>query len=262
MKINENEKNALLLKLHFKFHTQLKVTAESSDLLDMAPDTVDDQYNGCHKEAMEKFIHLGLLQQELNNSKGFQRAWSAHTQCSKLIPGGIKEHTAALLAYANGDVDFIKTFNNAVGTMGVNISIYENHFHFKSLHFLLMDAMKLLNPNPKKCQTVFFLPDEKYTAQKGSKVRFGGFTTVYSSYRALTLFEDLDEEVIFNVTSCFFVNLGDICSEDADLTLLSPAEVFTVEEIHEITDGDESHTEIVLKHSELDSLHNCYIFSR
>ncbi|XP_044045091.1 ecto-ADP-ribosyltransferase 5 isoform X2 [Siniperca chuatsi] len=144
-----------------------KVTAESVKLLDMAPNAVDDMYSGCRKEAMEKFIHSGLLQQEQNGNKGFQKAWSENTQCSKLIPGKIKEHTTALLAYANGDEDFQRTFGNAVEKLGVNVSIYEDHFHFKSLHFLLMDSMMLMNP--KKCKTMYALSGKKYTAKKGSE---------------------------------------------------------------------------------------------
>ncbi|KAI3353154.1 hypothetical protein L3Q82_019700 [Scortum barcoo] len=239
-----------------------KVTAESYKNLDMAPDAVDDQYSGCREEAMKKFIHSGLLRQELNQSKGFERAWSEYIKCSKPIQGGIKEHTAALEAYAN-EGNFIETFNKAVETKGVNVSIYENDFHFKSFHFLLMDSMKLLNPNPK-CQTVFLLPEvnQMYTAQKGSRVRLGRFAKVYPSYRALLKAEaDLDQ--ILNITSCFLVDLEkNVCSSHVDMMLLSPVEVFTVEDIHEmIREGDKIKV-IVLKHSKLDSSHNCYIFSR
>ncbi|XP_029285872.1 ecto-ADP-ribosyltransferase 5 [Cottoperca gobio] len=207
-----------------------KMTAGSAKLLDMAPDAVDYVYDGCRKEAMEKFIHLGLLRQELNSSAGFQKAWSANTICSKLIPGGTKEHTAALLVYANGNEDFTQTFDNAVETMGGNVTTYENHFHFKSLHFLLMDSMSLLKP--KKCKTVHVLLD-KYTAQKGSKVRFGSFTKVESNYQSFKKWHDFDGHIVFNITSCFFVNLGDnICSADKEIELLSPAEVFTVETVN------------------------------
>ncbi|XP_070684255.1 ecto-ADP-ribosyltransferase 4 [Pempheris klunzingeri] len=235
-----------------------KATAK---LLDMAPDAVDDMYEGCHQQAMEKFIKLGLLKQELNSSKGFQKAWSTSTHgCSPVIPGGIKEHTTALLAYFNGDVDFIKPFNKDVERLGVNVSTYEEDFHFKSLHFLLMDSLRLLNP--KTCSTLYVLSEESYTAKKGSKVRFGSFTTVYSSYKKVKKMEDLDGQVILNITSCFFATLRD-CTEYKDVVLLSPTEVFTVDEVNKKSDADDSeYTEIVLTHSKMDSLHNCYIFSR
>ncbi|XP_056264569.1 ecto-ADP-ribosyltransferase 4 [Pseudoliparis swirei] len=236
-----------------------EVTLGSAKLLDMAPDSVDYMYNGCQKEAMEKLIHSGLLKQELNDNEGFQKAWDVNATCSKLIPGGTKEHKAALLAYADGAEEFTETFDNAVETMG-NISAYENHFHFKSLHFLLMDSMLLMST--KKCKTLHVLQEKEYTAQKGSTVRFGKFIKVHTSYSVLQKMEDWDGHVIFNITSCFFVHLGDdICSPDQGMALLSPSEVFTVEAVNKIAADDSEFTEILLKHLELDSSHNCYSVS-
>lgn len=237
-----------------------KVTARENQL-DMAPNAVDDIYKGCRQQALEKVIHSGLLRQELNHSKGFQRAWSRNSKCSRQIPGGLKEHAAALLAYVNGDAEFIQSFNNAVRTLGGNVSTYENHFSFKSLHFLLMDSMTLLYP--KKCKTMYVFAELQNKPTKGSKVRFGRFLQAYSSYTELKKLTDWDEVVVFNITSCFFVNLGDNICSDEDTALLSPAEEFTVEDVEEVTDSNESeYTNIVLKHSKMNSTHNCYIFSR
>ncbi|XP_028460720.1 ecto-ADP-ribosyltransferase 5 isoform X2 [Perca flavescens] len=174
-----NGRKLLLAAIIF---TALNYKVTSAKTLDMAPDAVDDLYDGCRKEAMKKFINLGLLRKELNSSEGFRKAWSANTQCTKLIPGGTKEHTAALLAYAK-DTDFAKTFDNAVETMGGNVSTYENHFHFKSLHFLLMDSMLLLNPK-KDCKTVYVLQDE-YKTQKGSKTIFAVMNRTWPYYLQL-----------------------------------------------------------------------------
>uniref|UniRef100_A0A8C4E7F5 NAD(P)(+)--arginine ADP-ribosyltransferase n=1 Tax=Dicentrarchus labrax TaxID=13489 RepID=A0A8C4E7F5_DICLA len=220
-------------------------------LMDMAPDSVDNQYKGCHQEALKK-IQSGLLQQELRGNELFQKAWNASIQCTKLIPGGIKEHTAALLAYIDGDAQFISNFNNEVKAMGVNVSTYEDRFAFKSLHFLLMDSIKLLYP--KKCKTLYLLSDGPYTVKQGSNVRVGGFTKVHSNYKEMKSMEDMDGLVIFNITSCFFANLGDNICKDENTALLSPAEVFTVEYLNKTTDPDEGkYTEVVLKHSKLDS---------
>lgn len=237
------------------------VTATRENQLDMAPDAVDDIYDGCRQQTLEKVIHSGLLRQELNHSKGFQRAWSRSSQCSRQIPGGLKEHTAALLAYANGDEDFIQTFNDAVRTQGGNVSTYESHFNFKSLHFLLMDSMTLLYP--KKCKTMYVFTELQNKPTKGSTVRLGCFLQAHSNYTELKKLEDWDEGVIFNITSCLFVNLGgNICS-DEDTALLSPAEEFTVEDVKQVTDSNDSeYTYIVLKHSKVNSMHNCYVSSR
>lgn len=173
----------------------------------------------------------------------------------------MKEHLAALLAYDSGDEHFIKDFNDVVEAKAFNVSTYENQFHFKSFHFLLTDSMTLLPQ--RECKTMYALPLERYTAEKGSKVKLGRFTKVQSSFSELNKMHDFEGQVILNVTSCFFANLGaNICSED-DAALLSPAETFTVEDVKKVTDEDESeYTVITLKHSQLVSSHNCLIFSR
>ncbi|XP_063333303.1 ecto-ADP-ribosyltransferase 5-like [Pelmatolapia mariae] len=242
-----------------------KVTTQETRLLDFlnSTDVVDDQYKGCREEAMKKFIESDVLKRELNNSEGFQKAWNKSIECSKKIPGGRKEHSAALSVYVNGDHNLLQTVNKAIETMGGNVSIYENHFHFKSLHFLLMDSMRLLKP--KECKN-FYVLLRGQRQPKGSAVRFPSFTSAYSDYEKLKSEIDLYEEVVLNLTSCFFVNLKDyVCGQEQDEILLSPAEVFTVEDINSKVveaDDDSEYVEIVLKHSRLESLHNCYIFSR
>ncbi|XP_041640489.1 ecto-ADP-ribosyltransferase 4 [Cheilinus undulatus] len=242
-----------------------KLSAGATKVLDMTPDAVDDLYTGCREQAMKTFIDSGLLTQELDRDEGFKKAWTDNEKCSKLIHGGVKEHTTALSAIVNGDQDFRNTFNNAVKRLGVNESIYERSFHFKSLHFLLMDAIKLVrNPNTKQCRTLHLLTD-KYTAQVGSKVRFGGFTIVTDSYSELQKLEDWDGQFIFNITSCFFLNLDDsVCSKDSNMVLLSPAEEFTVMNVTKVNDqvNEAEYTAIILEQPEMRSSHNCYIFSR
>ncbi len=236
------------------------MTAEEAKVLNMASDAVDDMYDGCREAALAKLIDSGLLQEELTKNKEFQDAWQS-VQCSKQIPGGIKVHTAALSAYVSGDDSGLRqALNLAVETMGVNVSTYQNNFHFKSLHFLLMDSITLLNP--KECKTVYLLR-EVYTAVKGSEVRLGQFAFGHFSFEELEEMQDLDDQVVFNITSCFFANLKENGCSTEDTAVLSPAEVFTVEEVKNKTDSNEaSYTEIRLKHSKLESLHNCYIVSR
>ncbi|XP_039469824.1 ecto-ADP-ribosyltransferase 5-like isoform X2 [Oreochromis aureus] len=260
----EYRKKGLLATISFFIAVCSKVTAQEIRLLDVqkTTDVVDDQYDGCRDEAMKKFIESGVLKEELSNSKGFQKAWNKSNECSKQIPGGRKEHTAALSVYPQGDHNFIQTLNKAIETMGGNVSIYENHFHFKSLHFLLMDSMRLLKP--KECKNVYVLLSGRRQPQKGSTVRFPSFTSAYSDYENLKSETDLYEDSVLNLTSCFFVNLKDyVCGQKEDEILLSPAEVFTVEQVETKTiSDDDEYLEIVLNHSGLNSSHNCYIFPR
>ncbi|KAL6110744.1 uncharacterized protein ACO6RY_19773 [Pungitius sinensis] len=249
-----DRRKVLIAAVFFYF----KVNAGTTKQLDMAPGAVDYNYNGCRKEATEKFIHSGLLNEELKANKQFQEAWGK--TCSKQIPGGTKEHTAALWAYADGSKDFTDTFDNAVETLGGNVSTYEGRFHFKSLHFLLMDSMFLLHSqNTEKCKTLYALKGQEYMALNGSNVRFGKFVKVYSNDNELKM-DDLDGLVLLKISSCFFVNLGDnICREDQSTTLISPDEIFTVRAVDKISDetNDSEYTEIDLQHLKLGNADIC-----
>lgn len=243
-----------LLKFYCKCYTQLKVTAE---LLDGAPNAVDDLYEGCREQVSQDSVISKLLEEEKNRSLEFQEAWHRATTCPYPKPKTMS--TLGLLAYFSGNDHFIKSFNNAVKTQGFNDSTYKNQFHFKSLHFLLMDSMIQLSPD--KCRTLHALPEEQYTAKKGSQVRFGQFTTVYSSYSDLKNMDGI--EVLFNITTCFFAKIETSDCTDVGIALLSPAEVFIVEDVKEVNDSDGSkHTEVILKHSKVHSSHNCLLFPR
>ncbi|XP_047435321.1 NAD(P)(+)--arginine ADP-ribosyltransferase 1-like [Mugil cephalus] len=239
-------------------YDKLKAAAKDVTLLQTPPDRIHGLYIGCPEEAMEKIILSGLLEQELNQSVEFQKNWSEKPKCSKLIPGGKKEHTAALSTYNTG-LDFMKTFNNEMQRMAGNFSNYEENFHFKSLHFLLLDSMRLLKP--KKCKSVYILQDEN-RLREGTTVRFEHFTTASSNFHPRDT--DMADMVLLNITSCFFVDLNDqLCLNNMENNiLLSPAEVFTVERIKDTQYNDDEYTEVTLKHSELDISHSCHVLSR
>ncbi|XP_061685420.1 GPI-linked NAD(P)(+)--arginine ADP-ribosyltransferase 1 [Syngnathoides biaculeatus] len=233
--------------------TLLYCTVSAAKRLDKAPNAVDSLYQGCREETMAKLIRSDVLKRELSQDADFQAAWS--DKCTTLIPGGTKEHTAALLAYANGNPGFKKAFNDEVETTGTNASTYEDHFHYKSLHFLLADAVNLMKP--KMCKNVYRVSETHYEAEKGAGVRFGRFTTVQSD---LSIKEDVEGGVYFNITTCFYILLDGFCGVTEDVAILSPSEEFTVEDVRQGQDGD--YTEIILKHSQLKANHDCYATSR
>ncbi|CAL8332419.1 unnamed protein product [Lota lota] len=222
--------------------------------LGMALDSVDDRYEGCRNEVLKE--GHDLLRKELAASPGFQKAWAVKKDCTPVVPGGLKEHGQAVLAFAYGGKAFRKEFNHAVETMGGNHS-----FPFQSLHFLLTDAMSLLSEGDV-CRTVYRLSQQKYSAQKGAKVRLGGFMTASSDASMVLEDPDLEGGVLFNITSCFVVNLEKMTCGKEEMLLL-PAEEYTVEDVHKVDDDDHfSHTSITLKHHGFSSTHNCYLEPR
>lgn len=247
------DRRKLLLALSLFTALYHKVTAEA---LEMAPGAVVYTYSECHEKAW-KFIVSGLLTQELNRSVEFQKAWTVGETCSKLIPGITKEHTTALRAYVAGSAEFKDIVDNAIETFGVNVSTYETLFHFKSLHFLLMDSILL---QPKTCKNFYVTTEGDNNIKNGSKVRFRTFMKVFPPSELLE--PELDGILFFNITSCFFADLGANICHDENLALISPAEVFIVEGINKIQQDDTMYTDIVLKHAEMKTLNGCEIFSR
>lgn len=241
---------------------KLKVTAQKSEQQYMVSGAVDDRYTGCRDKAFEKFIKGGLLNEELKLNADFSKVWSFPEACFKQNPKTSKDHLAALIALNSEDERSIISFNKAVQTLGEDAKMYEDQFHFKSLHFLLMDSMRELQP--KDCKTVYALPEDRYVASKGSKMRLGRFLKAYFSFSYLKKLTDLNDNLILNITSCFFAKMGvDICSKE-DAVLLAPTEVFTVEDLTKVNleDEDTEYQVMTLKHAQLFSYHNCYIFSR
>uniref|UniRef100_A0A674ENF0 NAD(P)(+)--arginine ADP-ribosyltransferase n=1 Tax=Salmo trutta TaxID=8032 RepID=A0A674ENF0_SALTR len=229
-------------------------------LMDMVPNAVDDQYTHCRVQMLKKVVDGGLLEEELKGSIEYSSAWR-EKQCPKLIPGGVKEHTAALVAYGHGGEKFRKIFNNAVETQGGNVTVYNREFRFKSLHFLLMDAMRLLKT--EKCQTVFRGSNQEYEAQVGSEVRFGRFTSTRAK-RSESEEETSNNRILFNITSCTVVNMDEYsCFPESIDQLISPAEVFRVAEVKNVRNEDHEYREIVLTSSRthsIDSIRDCYLF--
>jgi len=199
----------------------------------------------------------GLLQTELNNNTAFMEMWKGSTTC-EAIPNGTMEHTTALERYVKADPEFHKTFKKLVHTKSRVNSTYQDKFPFKSLFFLLTDAMQLLKSN---CKTVYSAVEEKYNFSTGDKVRFESFFPAILEYSAAT--EDAatfdTTGTVFNINSCSVINLDEVCrltSEDIEL-LISPTEVFTVEDIKTVITNDDDFIEIRLMHSDMYSSSNC-----
>ncbi|XP_047671825.1 T-cell ecto-ADP-ribosyltransferase 1 isoform X2 [Tachysurus fulvidraco] len=224
-------------------------------MLDMAPDAVDDDFFEC-RDKMLKVVTDRLLQKELDSEKEFKDLWSKYNgTCKKNITGGTSLHTDALQAYRNSKDKFRTNFNKLVYSIGTNSTTYRD-FRFKSLHFLLSDSLRLLNPT-NTCSTVYYGTDKKYTAVLGTEVRFGMFLNPRNSKSEAI--EDVisDEGSLFIINSCSVVDVEQKLCYCEDLQyLLSPAEVFTVQKIE---NGPE-YKEITLDHSDFLNNHHCSFF--
>ncbi|XP_064559308.1 erythroblast NAD(P)(+)--arginine ADP-ribosyltransferase-like [Zonotrichia leucophrys gambelii] len=150
--------------------------------LDMAPDSFDDQYQGC-VPAMKAALPA-LNGSEFEQNENFAEVWvkaaakwqSRGTPVSPLSP----EQAIAIMAFAYG---LSGVFTEAVLVAGRSSQEYRDNFHFKTLHFLLTDALATLRDAQKgQCRDAFLkVCDIRFEAQRGDTIRFGVFMPVFPS---------------------------------------------------------------------------------
>uniref|UniRef100_A0A671T727 NAD(P)(+)--arginine ADP-ribosyltransferase n=1 Tax=Sinocyclocheilus anshuiensis TaxID=1608454 RepID=A0A671T727_9TELE len=172
--------------------------------LDMALNSVDDQYKGC-REKMADLVETKYMKQEMSNPKSkFAIAWKLAEK--KYKPPGdnlTKNHSIAIYVYTNSGFGVHKKFNEA------------DH------------AIQILKKTQKKCYSTYRGTNLKFIQNvRNKKVSFGSFTSS-SMNRNKTKF--------FGTVSCFEIKT----CEGADLTkysklpheeevLIPPYEMFKV----------------------------------
>ncbi|XP_064559738.1 NAD(P)(+)--arginine ADP-ribosyltransferase 2-like [Zonotrichia leucophrys gambelii] len=163
--------------------------------LDMAQNSFDDQYLNCGPAMAEALPALNGS--EFQENKEFSQAWVKATaewqkrgsSSSPLSPA----QAIALMAYTMGDVH--KQLNPAVREAGRSRQEYRDNFHFKTLHFLLTQALQKLR-RPHECPDVFRgVRTVQFNVTPGDKIRFGQFASssldkmVAQGYGNVTMFE-------------------------------------------------------------------------
>lgn len=222
----------------------------------MFPEAPDYSFYNCRKEMLQMVTKPGgLLQTEINNSTGFLSMWKNSGPCTKSIPGATSEHMTALQGYV-ADSKFRKNFNT-IYSKSTGVSTYQDEFAFKSVFFLLTDAMSLIKNN---CTTVYSGAEEEYKTEIGKKVRFKSFFPAKLKFTDATEDAEVSDGLgtVFSINSCSAIKLdSNGCnSEEMDL-LISPTEVFTVENIETVHNSNDNYKHITLKHSEFQSKSDC-----
>ncbi|XP_067221119.1 GPI-linked NAD(P)(+)--arginine ADP-ribosyltransferase 1-like isoform X1 [Chanodichthys erythropterus] len=178
--------------------------------LDMAPNSVDDQYKGCTKD-MTNLVKTKYLQKETSDSKSkFSIAWkrAVNKNKNKTPRDGLTtNHLNAIYVYTNPDFEIYKNFNNAVQKDKKQYK--KEKYEWYSLHFLLTDAIQILKRTQNKCFLTFRGTNITFKKNvQNKKVRFGLFAS-----------SSLDRKVAetFGSKSCFEIRT----CEGAELTKYS-----------------------------------------
>ncbi|XP_037985852.1 NAD(P)(+)--arginine ADP-ribosyltransferase 2-like [Motacilla alba alba] len=222
--------------------------------LDMAQDSFDDQYQGCGP-AMTKALP-SIYQFELQKNPLFAKTWvKAETEWRKrgshVSPLASSAQAIAVMAYSTKDI--YKDFNAAVRAAGHSRQEYRKNFHFKTLHFLLTQALVTLRQAQNgQCRHVFRgVHDVQFQARSGQKVRFGQFT---STSRSREVAKKYGTNTLFEIRTCHGVDIQAFSFYLSNQeVLIPPYETFEVTKVNRIG----KRTWISLRSTGTFSKHNC-----
>ncbi|XP_056340997.1 erythroblast NAD(P)(+)--arginine ADP-ribosyltransferase-like [Oenanthe melanoleuca] len=198
--------------------------------LDMALDSFDDQYRGCGP-AMKAELPA-LNRSELQNNRLFAKGWSEavdkwRNTGSPVSPLLSSDQAISIMAYH--EFDLHNAFNEDVSVSGRSPRAYRDKFRFKTLHFLLTDAVASLRAAQKEqgCLCVIHVdPKYKFNANPGDIVRFGQFVMLS---RCNDDIESLRTPTVFQVQTCHSVNINSFTGNpNSDVVLIPPFEKFKV----------------------------------
>ncbi|NWY34827.1 NARE ribosyltransferase, partial [Pheucticus melanocephalus] len=224
--------------------------------LDMAQDSFDDQYQGCVPAMNTKLPALNSS--EFQQNPLFAQAWPKaraewQSQKSPQSPLSSPAQAIALMAYTMKELELYKKFNDAVRVAGRSSQEYQNNFHFKTLHFLLTQALATLKQAQNgQCHNVYRgVSEKRFMAKPGDIVRFGQFSSASQSEKTA---ETFGSATVFQVYTCHGAEISSFSKYPGEKeVLIPPFETFEVVEVSQ--EGDSAW--IHLRSTGTSSKYNC-----
>ncbi|XP_074390649.1 NAD(P)(+)--arginine ADP-ribosyltransferase 2-like [Zonotrichia albicollis] len=211
----------------------LAMTVATADIkvvpLDMAYNSFDDQYLNCGP-AMTAALPA-LKRSDFQKNPLFAQTWAKATaewqkrgSYSSFLT---KDQAIALMVYTMNDV--FREFNEAVRSAGRSCQEYWYNFHFKTLHFLLTQALQKLRC-PNKCLDVFRgVRNTQFNVKFGDNVRLNQFTS--SSLNKMVA-EHYGTDTMFEVHTCHGAHIEKFSFNQSEKeVLIPPFETFQVTKV-------------------------------
>uniref|UniRef100_A0A673JKJ8 NAD(P)(+)--arginine ADP-ribosyltransferase n=1 Tax=Sinocyclocheilus rhinocerous TaxID=307959 RepID=A0A673JKJ8_9TELE len=191
--------------------------------LDMALNSVDDQYKGCREKMAEK-VKTVFLNKEINNSPGFKNAWKkgadfVKTQNDKLT----KNHSIAIYVYS--ECNIYTLFNN--DTRSGKKQYKHKTYKWYSLYFLLTEAIQILKKTQNKCYSTFRGTKAEFDKHVLNKeVRFGQFASSSLVHKKAQRFGNVS---CFEIYTCEGADVSEYSKlPHEEEVLIPPYETFKV----------------------------------
>ncbi|XP_063012241.1 NAD(P)(+)--arginine ADP-ribosyltransferase 2-like [Melospiza melodia melodia] len=212
---------------------QLAMTVATVDSkvvpLDMAHNSFDDQYLNCGP-AMTATLPA-LKRSDFQKNPLFAQTWAKATaEWQKQGSDSFsltKDQAIALMVYTMNDV--FKKFNKAVREAGRSCQEYRYNFHFKTLHFLLTQALQKLRC-PNECLDVSRgVRNTQFNVKFGDNVRLNQFT---SSSMNKSVAKYYGTDTMFEVHTCHGAHIKKFsCNQSEKELLIPPFENFQVAKV-------------------------------
>ncbi|XP_038034751.2 erythroblast NAD(P)(+)--arginine ADP-ribosyltransferase-like isoform X2 [Anas platyrhynchos] len=227
------------------------VRAITEKVMDMAPYSFDDQYQDCSRMMEEKLKTVNRTEFRNKVYKDTWRRAAEHWQKQwgnsnpQVLP---QEQAVAVLAYTDKG-DLSNQLNAATHKGGRSPEHYLESFPFKTLHFLLTEAVHTLQKTQRpKCNRVYRgIKGTRFMAQLEETVRFGQFTSTSLETKVARSFGN---DTFFVVNTCYGVSIENFSFDPKQKeVLVPPYEVFKVTNVIHHTKGTDIHLDSHSTHS-------------
>ncbi|XP_068121842.1 erythroblast NAD(P)(+)--arginine ADP-ribosyltransferase-like [Hyperolius riggenbachi] len=195
-------------------------------VLDMMPDTFDDQYIGC-ADKMEAAMPK-ILEEEMNDDQ-FAAMWNISGQEWNRTRFNVSkdfkdEYGIALLLYTMESPYLIyKQLNGNISIAGQSRDYYMDHFHLKALHFYLTRALQVLRRGCGNLTQVY-RGTRIGSVNVTNEMRFDGFVSSYSSMGKAAGF---GLQPYFFISTCYGVDISELLLNGESEFLIPIGETFT-----------------------------------
>ncbi|NXO30373.1 NRT2 ribosyltransferase, partial [Cisticola juncidis] len=148
--------------------------------LDMAWDSFDDRYEGCGPNMTKELPALNCS--DIRHNPLFAQVWNDSMKVWRnrgvpVSPLLSPAQAIAIMAYTMDDL--YSDFNAAVREGGRSPQHYRDNFHYKTLHFLLTQAVVALRDTQKLNHGCVYrgVDGLQFKVKVGQRVRFGQFAS-------------------------------------------------------------------------------------
>ncbi|ROL51116.1 Ecto-ADP-ribosyltransferase 5 [Anabarilius grahami] len=226
--------------------------------LNMALNSVDDQYKGC-SENMTHLVKTKYLEKEMSASTEFNKTWQEGEENATKAEDNLQQiHSVAIHVYTNKDSKVYSNFTSATRTDKQKYK--EGTFKWYSLHFLLTEAIQILKKTQNRCYVTYRGTNVKFDVQN-KEVRLSSFS---SSSLDRKVIQGFGNKSCFEIYTCESANLTKYSKyPDEKEVLIPPYETFKVAAVMNITDQPDlwCETVFVLNSTGRTSDLNCELFN-